>query len=96
MYYGYCFIEIDGQYTPKVKLETLEEVFTYCRLQHALFPEVRITDEYDFCVLHVVNHVIYVPLQNGNFSALSYQTNEMRNLTREQMETEIEAQKVGK
>jgi len=88
-------MKIDGEYMPKVKLRTSEEVYKYCELQHLVFPEVRVTDEDDYCVMRTVNHVMYVPFPDGNFKALNLITKQVRDLNKEQMEAEIEAQKVS-
>jgi hypothetical protein len=67
MYHGYCFVTIGGHYTPKVRLETPEECFGYCTLQSQLFPEIRITDEDDCCVMHMRNHILKVPFPDNTF-----------------------------
>jgi hypothetical protein len=67
MYYGYCFVAIGGAYTPKVRLETPEQCFEYCKLQSQLFPEIMITDKDDFCIMHVRNHVLKVPFPDNAF-----------------------------
>ena len=74
MYYGYCRPKIDGWHTPKVSLRNEQEVFNYCKLQHKLFEEIIITDELDFCVMHVQNHVIKIPFPEGNFKYLDAET----------------------
>ncbi|MDQ7094172.1 hypothetical protein REC12_11285 [Desulfosporosinus sp. PR] len=61
MFKGYCFIEKDGAYCPPVELKDANEVFSYVDLQKKLFPEVRITDNGDFCVVHAVNGKIVFP-----------------------------------
>jgi hypothetical protein len=61
MFYGYCFIEKDGWHTPAVKLEQPENVWEYVNLQKHLFPEIRITDEDDFCVVQALDGKIAFP-----------------------------------
>ena len=50
MYFGYCLTP-DGYFTPKVTLQTPEDVFRYTELQRTLWEEVRITDTEDFVVV---------------------------------------------
>jgi hypothetical protein len=82
MFYGYCFLTIDGQYTPKVHLETPEQCFRYCQRWAAFFPEIRITDADDCCVLHVRNNVLKVPYPNNEFRWFHLQ--EPREVTKEE------------
>ena len=63
MFYGYCFIEKDGQYCPKVNLSSVDEVFNYVNLQKTLFPEVRITDDGDYCVVHAIDGKVVFPME---------------------------------
>ncbi|MGC7872592.1 hypothetical protein ACPUYX_13815 [Desulfosporosinus sp. SYSU MS00001] len=63
MFKGYCFIEKDGQYCPPVDLKDANEVYSYVTLQKKLFPEVRITDESDFCVVHALDGKVVFPLE---------------------------------
>lgn len=61
MFYGYCFPEVDGWHTPKVELETPQEIWSYLRLQKKIFEEVRITDQDDYTVAHALNGKIVFP-----------------------------------
>lgn len=74
MYYAYCLIPIQQRWTPARRLQTVEAAFDYCRLQHRIFPEIRITDTEDHCVLHIVRHVMYCPLPDGTFSRFNLLT----------------------
>lgn len=62
---GYCLNPVDGSWTPPVHLDTPEACFRYCALHHRWAPEIRITDEEDFIVLHVENHVLKCPMPDG-------------------------------
>jgi hypothetical protein len=45
MFYAYCFPEPDGDWhTPKVTLNSPDEVYRYTQLQGNLFREVRVTE----------------------------------------------------
>jgi hypothetical protein len=66
MYLGYCFDE-QGFHGPANPLATPSDAYNYCLHWHHEWPEVRITDEYDFCVLHVANHVLKIPWPDGSF-----------------------------
>lgn len=68
MFFGYCFPRKDGWHTPKVTLRDAEAVFRYCALQHVFFEEIRITDEGDFLVAHVLDHVCKVPQADAAFT----------------------------
>jgi hypothetical protein len=70
MFLGYCF-NADGYYYPTVHLDTAEDAWAYCILQHLFFPEIRITDMGDNIVLHVVNHIAKVPQQDGSMKEYS-------------------------
>lgn len=61
MFYGYCFPEENGWHTPKVRLDSPEEVWNYLQLQKQMFEEVRITDEDDFTVAHALRGKIVFP-----------------------------------
>lgn len=61
IFMGYCFLEKDGLHTPPVYLDTPEEVWRYVNLQKGLFPEVRITDSGDFCVVQALDGKIVFP-----------------------------------
>ena len=90
MYYGYCFVPTLNAFMPARALQTVEDVFAYARLQHQLFAEIRITDEDDNCVLHIVRHVMYCPLPDETFSALDLHTGEKRILTRADVDAALE------
>lgn len=66
MYLGYCFDE-NGKHTPASKLATPILAFNYCLHWHNDWPEIRITDEDDFCVMHVENHQLKIPWKDGTF-----------------------------
>jgi hypothetical protein len=89
MFYGYCFLKVNGQYTPKVKLNHPEEAFNYCHLQSRIFPEVRIADEDDFTVMRVVNHILYIPWEGGQFKAFDLRTGEAKIFTEQQFKAEV-------
>ena len=61
MFQGHCFIEKDGDHCPPVKLKDANEVYSYVNLQKVLFPEVKITDDQDFCVVHALDGKIVFP-----------------------------------
>ena len=65
MYLGYCLSPFDSRWTPPVHLETAEECYTYCALHHVWAQEIRICDDEDFVVLHVVDHVLKCPMPDG-------------------------------
>jgi hypothetical protein len=67
MFLGYCLNPADGSWTPAVHLETAEAAYRYCWLHHRWAPEIRITDEDDFCVLHVQDHILKCPMPDGAF-----------------------------
>ncbi len=75
MYFGFCFTSINGNYMPPVNLPDAESCLNYCRLQHHLFPEVRITDESDSLVMHVIDHVLEVPFPNNILKRINLLTN---------------------
>lgn len=60
-FFGYCFETVGGKYYPCVPLIGTEEVRTYVNLQKHLFEEIRITDESDCLVVHVLNGKIVFP-----------------------------------
>lgn len=90
MYYGYCFVPSLRLWMPARTLQTAEDVMAYCRLQHQLFPAIRITDADDCCVLHVVRHVMYCPLSDGTFSALNLSTGAQTILARGEVDAAVE------
>lgn len=61
MFYGYC--RKDDFWTLLVHLETAAQVFCYCCLHHIIFDEVRITDEDDYCVMHVIGDDLVFPTE---------------------------------
>jgi len=61
MFQGYCFIEKDGEHYPPVELKTVDEVYSYVNLQKIIFPEVRITDDDDFCVVQTLDGKVVFP-----------------------------------
>jgi len=61
MFYGYCLNPADGSWTPPVTLETAVACYQYCAAHHSYIEEIRITDEEDFIVLQVKNHVLRIP-----------------------------------
>lgn len=71
MFKSWCFTEINGWHTPSVALKDAEEAFAYCKLQHLLFPEIRITDDGDFIVMHVINHTLKVPMPDGSLKEIA-------------------------
>ena len=89
MYYAYCFVPTLRAFTPARRLQTAEDVFAYCRLQHQLFPEIRITDDDDTCVLHIVRHVMYCPLPDGTFGVLNLMTGEQRTCERADVDAAV-------
>ncbi len=68
MYFGYCLIPFDNCWTPPVHLETAEAAFCYCKLHHRWFQEIRITDEDDFMVLHVIDHMLMYLRADGTMN----------------------------
>lgn len=65
MFLGYCLNPADQSWTPAVHLATAEEAYCYCGLHHRWASEIRITDEEDFVVLHVEDHVLKCPMPDG-------------------------------
>lgn len=61
MFNGYCFIEKDGEHCPPVELKDANEVYSYVNLQKKIFPEVRITDSGDFCVVQALDGKVVFP-----------------------------------
>ena len=63
MFKGYCLAEIMGreERMPPVRLESLEECVNYIMLHKAMFKEVLIEDEDEYCILHAVNGKIVFP-----------------------------------
>jgi hypothetical protein len=61
LYDAYGSREIGGWCTPKVTLEGPAAIFRYCHVQSALFAEVIVTDEDDFCVAHARGVLIKIP-----------------------------------
>lgn len=61
MFKGYCFIEKDGAYCPPVELKDASGVYSYVNLQKRMFPEVRITNNEDFCVVHALDGKVVFP-----------------------------------
>jgi hypothetical protein len=92
MYYAYCLVPTLQSWTPARRLATGDAAFAYVRLQHQLFPEIRITDEDDHCVLHIIQHVMYCPLPDGTFSVLDLQTGAQRLVTRAEVDAACQAQ----
>lgn len=76
MFYGYCLTP-HGTWTPKVKLDLADDCYGYCNLQHNLFSEIMITDEDDYCVMHVKDHILYVPYPDGTFHRFNLDTMEV-------------------
>lgn len=70
MFFGYCF-DAQGFHTPATKLLTAGDAFKYCLHWHHEWHEVRITDEEDYCVMHVVNHILIVPYPNDELRLLN-------------------------
>ncbi len=66
MYLAYCLIPVADTWTPPVHLDTAADCLRYCVLHHRWAPEIRITDEDDFVVLHVVDHVLKCPMPDGS------------------------------
>ncbi len=62
-FFGYCFLKVDGEHCPKVTLNGPQEVWNYVQLQKKIFPEVRITDTGDACVVQAINGKIVFPPQ---------------------------------
>jgi len=60
-FFGYCFETVNGKYYPCVTLIRVEDVWNYVNLHKHLFPEVRITDEDDYLVVHVLYGKIVFP-----------------------------------
>jgi hypothetical protein len=48
-------MENNGNYCPAVNLRNAKEAWSYVNSQKMLFPEVRIVDEDDYIILHVIN-----------------------------------------
>jgi hypothetical protein len=67
VFYGYCYTEKGGRHTPRVNLETAEDVFRYVNLQKGIFPEVRITDDDDYIVVHALDGKIVYPPEWASF-----------------------------
>jgi hypothetical protein len=65
MFFGYCLNPVDQSWTPPVSLPTARDCYHYCALHHHWTPEVRITDEGDFLVLHVEDHILKCPMPDG-------------------------------
>ena len=63
--WGYCLHPVDGSWTPPVLLDAAEDVYHSCVLHHHWAPEIRICDEEECMVLHVVNHVLKCPMPDG-------------------------------
>lgn len=64
MFYGYCFFDRgDGNqtHTEAVNLNSPQEVWNYINLQKRIFPEVRITDNEDFCCVQTIDGKITFP-----------------------------------
>jgi hypothetical protein len=69
MFYGYCFPEPDGDWhTPKVTLNSPEEVYRYTQLQGNLFREVRVTDTEDFTVVQMIDKKYTFPEEWKKFN----------------------------
>jgi hypothetical protein len=62
---GHCLMPGDQAWTPPVHLDAAEACFRYCLLHHRWASEIRMTDEDDCLVLHVVAHVLRCPMPDG-------------------------------
>lgn len=67
MFRAYCLNPEGGSWTPPVHLDTAAQAYTYCGLHHRWAHEIRVCDEEDFVVLHVVDHVLICPMPDGTF-----------------------------
>jgi hypothetical protein len=65
-FWGYCLHPVDGTWAPRGRLDSAEAAYHYWVLHHIWAPEVRITDEHDFLVLHVEDHVRKCPMPDGS------------------------------
>jgi hypothetical protein len=61
MFLGYCLNPADHSWTPAVHLKEADDCFRYCFLHYRWSPEIRITDEDDYVVLHVENSILKIP-----------------------------------
>jgi hypothetical protein len=61
MFLAYCLNPVDQSWTPAVHLKEAVDCFTYCFLHYRWSPEIRVTDEEDFVVLHVENGILKIP-----------------------------------
>jgi hypothetical protein len=65
LFLAYGLNPADGCWTPPVRLESAEAVYRYCAMHHHWAPEIRVCDEEDCLVLHVVDHVLKCPMPDG-------------------------------
>jgi len=70
MFLAYCLNPIDQSWTPPVHCRTAAEAYRYCALHHTYIREIRVTDTDDFIVLHMVNHVLHIPMPDGTLREL--------------------------
>lgn len=61
-FYGYCYQPHIG-WMPRATLDSPEQVWSYCNLHANFFPEVRVTDDGDFCIVHIVAGRIVFPTE---------------------------------
>ena len=60
-YLAYCRNPVDQSWTSPVHLETPADCFRYAYLHHIWAPEIRITDDEDFLIMHVQDHILKIP-----------------------------------
>jgi len=60
-YLAYCRGPADQTWTPPVHLDTPEACLRYVYLHHGWAPEIRITDDEDFLIMHVQDHILKIP-----------------------------------
>lgn len=67
MFFLYCSPQKFKRYTLKIELLTAISCYQYCKLYHFTFEEIVITDEMDFCVMHLVKSILKIPFPENEF-----------------------------
>jgi hypothetical protein len=70
MMFGYCLDPTTGTWFPPVALTTPGECWHFCRRYHASTPDIRITDLDDALVLAVQDHILQIPLGEGQMGLI--------------------------
>lgn len=70
MFFGYCLFPDGRGWTPAITLPSATAAYRYCALHAHRTREIRITDDEDFVVLHMLDQVFHIPLPDGSVRRL--------------------------